>query len=65
MSSFPYLRLDPDSDCEVSSDLQRFINIKVNELSAEKSYPNSLRASVESALLERANGTFLVGGLCH
>ena len=59
MSNFPSVRLDLDSDREVNSDLQRFITIKVNELSAEKSYSNGLRASVERALLERAKGTFL------
>jgi hypothetical protein len=59
MSSFLYVRLDPDSDHEVNSDLRRFITFKVNELSAERSYSDGLRASVESALLERAKGTFL------
>ena len=59
MSSFPYVRLDPDSDHEINSDLRRFITFKVNELSAERSYSDGLRASVEGTLLERAKGTFL------
>jgi ankyrin repeat protein len=59
MSSFPHLRLDPDSDHEVNNDLQQFITIKVNELSKERSYPDVLRISIESALLDRAKGTFL------
>jgi len=59
MSSFPHIRLDPDSGREINSDLRRFIAFKVNELSIEKSYSNDLRASIESTLLERAKGTFL------
>jgi ankyrin repeat protein len=59
MSGFPCVRLDHDSDREVNSDLQRFITVKVTELAAERSYSNDLRAAVQSALLERANGTFL------
>jgi len=58
-SGLPHVRLDPDSDREINSDLQRFITCKVNELSIERSYSNDLRASVERVLLERAKGTFL------
>jgi len=58
-SGFPHVRLDPDSNREINSDLQRFITFKVNELSIERSYSNDLRASVERVLLERAKGTFL------
>jgi hypothetical protein len=57
MSGFPNVRLDPDPG--VNRDLGQFITIKVNELSSKKSYSDKLRASVESTLLERANGTFL------
>src|SRR5271156_6649788 len=59
VSGFPHLRLDPDSDREVNSDLQCFITTKVEELSAAKCYEDHFRAFVESALLRRANGTFL------
>jgi ankyrin repeat protein len=59
ISGFPRVRLDPDSDREVSNDLREFIMIKVNELSTEKFYPDDLRAYVERTLLERAKGTFL------
>jgi ankyrin repeat domain-containing protein 50 len=63
LSSFPRLRLDPDADSEVNSDIHRFIEVKVDELSQYRRYSESLQAHVKEAFLDRAQGTFLWVGI--
>ncbi len=63
LSCFPRLKLDPDSDDKVNNDIKRFISVKVDELSVIHSFDAGLRRHVESALLKRAEGTFLWVGL--
>ncbi|KAI9742898.1 MAG: hypothetical protein M1818_003627 [Claussenomyces sp. TS43310] len=43
LSNFPRIRLDPDADTEVNDDIYRFINVKVDELSTCRHYPETLR----------------------
>jgi ankyrin repeat protein len=63
LSGFPRLRLDPDADDEVYSDIRLFINDKVDKLSLSKHYPEPLRVHVRKVFLERAKGTFLWVGI--
>ena len=59
MSSFSNVKFDTDSVREINDDLRRFITIKVNELSTERSYSDEMQAYVKYALQRRAKGTFL------
>lgn len=63
LSSFPRIRLDPDAETEVNDDIQRFINEKVDELSAHMQYPQPLRSYVKKVFRNRAQGTFLWVGV--
>ncbi|KFY30111.1 hypothetical protein V494_08258 [Pseudogymnoascus sp. VKM F-4513 (FW-928)] len=63
LSSFPRIRLDPDAETEVNDDIQRFIQIKVDDLSRYKEYPQPLRIHVEEVFRTRAQGTFLWIGI--
>ncbi|MCJ1267775.1 hypothetical protein MMC22_007661, partial [Lobaria immixta] len=63
LSSFPRIRLDPDADTEISSDIDQFIEVKVNKLSVDKRYPEPLRAHVKKVFQSRAQGTFLWVGI--
>lgn len=60
------IRLDPDNDEKVVSDIELFVSARVGELSRIEGFNDDRRASVQSALLERAEGTFLwVGFVMH
>jgi Cdc6-like AAA superfamily ATPase len=50
LSGFSRLRLDPDADNEVYSDIRLFINDKVDKLSSSKNYPEPLRGTCERGL---------------
>ncbi len=63
LSSFPRIRLDPDADHEVNNDIHRFIEAKIDELSALRQYPKSLRTHVKGIFESRAQGTFLWVGI--
>lgn len=56
---YPRIKLDPDSDKEVHEDLEQYISVKVDELSAEKDYSEEVRSSVKTKLMQCAGGTFL------
>lgn len=59
MSRMQRIRLDPDSDEQVTKDLHTFIKQRVLELSEEKDYPTGLRDHVEEVFSEKSEGTFL------
>jgi hypothetical protein len=63
LSSFPRIRLDPDADTEVNNDIHRFVEVKVDELSAYRRYPELLRVRVKEVFQNRAQGTFLWVGI--
>ncbi|MCJ1261200.1 Ankyrin-2 [Lobaria immixta] len=63
LSSFPRIRLDLDADTEINSDINQFIEVKVNELSVYRQYTGSLRAHVKKVFQSRAQGTFLWVGI--
>jgi ankyrin repeat protein len=63
LSSFPRIQLDPDADTEVTSDIDRFIEVKVDELSVYKRYSELLRERVKKVFQDRAQGTFLWVGI--
>jgi ankyrin repeat protein len=63
LSSFSRIRLDPDADREVNNDIHRFIEVKVNELSVSRQYPEQLRIRVKEVFYNRAEGTFLWVGI--
>ena len=63
LSSFPRIRLDPDAETEISSDILRFIKVKVDELSTYRRYPEPLYMRVKDVFLDRAKGTFLWVGI--
>ena len=60
------VRLDPDNDEQVVSDIGLFVSARVAELSKIEGFDEDFRASVQAALLKRAQGTFLwVGYVMH
>ncbi|KAJ9664983.1 hypothetical protein H2201_004847 [Coniosporium apollinis] len=63
LSGFPHIRLDPDAQSYVNSDIQKFITKKVDELSLAGNYTPELRSCVEAVFRWRAEGTFLWVGL--
>lgn len=63
LSNFPRIRLDADAANEVNNDICRFIQVKVDELSRYRQYPEPLRRYVKDVLLNRAAGTFLWIGI--
>lgn len=63
LSAFSRVRLDPDAESDISSDIDKFIAVKVNELAVTQSYPLKLRSFVEDAFHQRAEGTFLWIGI--
>lgn len=66
LASLLRVRLDPDSDEEVSRDLHAFIEKRVQELAYAKGYSQALRELVEQTFIERSGGTFLwVGFIVH
>ena len=55
----PCIKLDPDNDENVSSDIKTFVAAQVHELSGLIGFDNSFRRFIENELLEHAQGTFL------
>ncbi|EMD88580.1 hypothetical protein COCHEDRAFT_1181709 [Bipolaris maydis C5] len=53
------VRIDPDNDERVASDIQRFVSARVEELSSIKGFNDNFRKFVHDALLQRTEGTFL------
>jgi len=53
------VKLDPDNDERVASDIKRVISARVTELSRIEGFNNEFRATVQKTLLERSKGTFL------
>ena len=53
------VKLDPDNTNLVASDIKRFISVRVEELSRIEGFNEKIRTTVQEALLERAEGTFL------
>ncbi|CEJ55150.1 hypothetical protein PMG11_01425 [Penicillium brasilianum] len=58
LNAFPQVKLDPDNDGHVGSNIELFISAKVQELERVQGF-NSIRKKVEGALLSGADGTFL------
>lgn len=52
------VNLDPDNNEKVASDIEKFIAVRVDELSGISGF-SKIRARVQADLLERAEGTFL------
>tara|TARA_R110002003_G_scaffold1184_5_gene22605 strand:+ start:12133 stop:14583 length:2451 start_codon:yes stop_codon:yes gene_type:complete len=66
LHSCPRVRLDPDNDEKVVRDIELFVFARVTELSRIEGFNDDFRASVQTALLARADGTFLwVGFAMH
>jgi hypothetical protein len=63
LSTFPRVRLNPDADSEIYSDIHRFSEVKVNELSKYRKYPEPLSMHVKTVFLNHAKGTFLWVGI--
>ena len=60
------VRLDPDNDENIVSDIERFISTRVGELSSLDGIDDQFRKAVLDVLLKRADGTFLwVGFAMH
>ena len=59
----PRINLDTDANEELNNDIHRFIELKVDELSAYRRYPEPLRVHVKKVLESRAQGTFLWVGM--
>ncbi|RMZ74098.1 hypothetical protein GMOD_00004939 [Pyrenophora seminiperda CCB06] len=53
------IKLDPDNDEKVVGDIELFVSARVAELSRIEGFNDDFRAAVQSALLQRAGGTFL------
>jgi hypothetical protein len=66
LHSCPRVRLDPDNDEEVVRDIELFVFARVTELSRIEGFNDDFRAYLQTALLARADGTFLwVGFAMH
>ncbi|KAF3028327.1 hypothetical protein E8E12_000223 [Didymella heteroderae] len=60
------IKLDPDNDEKVNDDIERFVSTRVAELLRIEGFNDDFRASVQTTLLKRAEGTFLwVGFAMH
>ncbi|CAN9196489.1 unnamed protein product [Alternaria alternata] len=60
------VQLDPDNDGKVARDIERVISTRVNDLSHIPGFDDAFRRTVQTALLQRAEGTFLwVGFAVH
>ncbi|KAL6791870.1 ankyrin repeat-containing domain protein [Trichoderma sp. SZMC 28012] len=55
---FPQVKLDPDNNENVNSDIQNFIACSIKRLDRIRGF-NDIRESIETTLLDRAQGTFL------
>jgi ankyrin repeat protein len=53
------VKLDPDHDKRVTSDIERFISVRVEELSRIEGLNEEFRTTIRTTLLECARGTFL------
>lgn len=60
------IKLDPDNNEEVSSDIQNFITTRIQELSNVEGFNDDVRETIHKRLSEGAAGTFLwVGFTMH
>lgn len=57
------IKLDPDHDERLASDIKQFISSRVQKLSRIDGFNDKLRETVQNTLLERSEGTFLWAGL--
>ena len=55
----PRVNLDYENDERVGSDIERFVLVKVKELSRIEGFNEEFRTGVQEALLKRSQGTFL------
>lgn len=53
------VKLDLDNDERITSDIERFISIKVKQLPAIQRLDDKFRTTIQNTFLERAEGTFL------
>ncbi|EMD64525.1 hypothetical protein GGP41_006925 [Bipolaris sorokiniana] len=53
------VRIDPDNNKRVVSDIELFVSARVEELSSIEGFEDNFRKSVHDALLQRTEGTFL------
>ncbi|KAK4069935.1 uncharacterized protein Triagg1_6730 [Trichoderma aggressivum f. europaeum] len=58
LDAFPQVKLDPDNDNYVNDDIQAFIRNSVQRLERIRGF-NNIRESIQTTLLDRAQGTFL------
>jgi ankyrin repeat protein len=56
------VKLDPDNDTQVASDIERFISARVGKLSSIEGFNDEFCVTVQKTLLERSEGTFLWAG---
>ena len=63
LSGFPHIRLDPDADNEVNQDINRFIDVVLDDLSLYRQYPEALYMKVKKVFHDRGQGTFLWVGI--
>jgi hypothetical protein len=63
LSSSSCIQLDLNAEREVNNDIYRFIEVKVDELSVYKQYPEPLSVYVKEIFQNRAEGTFLWIGI--
>lgn len=59
LAGFTRLKLDPDSEEQVNSDIQLFISAKIDEISKIEGFNEDIRAHIQRTLLKHAEGTFL------
>ena len=55
----PQVKLDPDNDEPTGLDIQRFVSMRVQELSGLIGFDHNFGQTLTDALIERAEGTFL------
>ncbi|KAI1169619.1 hypothetical protein F4777DRAFT_202147 [Nemania sp. FL0916] len=59
LKALPRVKIDPDNDERLSSDIENFISSRVKELSCIKGFNEKFSVYIKDILLERSEGTFL------
>lgn len=59
LSEFPRIKLDPDWEEAVESDIRKYVVDRVAKLAKQKLYSAALQGLVEKTLVEKSEGTFL------
>ncbi|KAM5356900.1 hypothetical protein ACJ41O_003546 [Fusarium nematophilum] len=58
LGRFPRVRLDPESNKDISHGLERYISTRVDEIAEDGDYPPKLTEHIKKTLVDRSDGTY-------